>query len=114
MNKLKQAAGDGHVERVVKHYTTYKVLIIDEIGYLPIDRDSANVFFQLVAARYEKRPIILTTNQPLSKWGEVFGDYTLANAIIDWLVYHSQIIMIIGQYYRIKGKMLFDEGENTR
>lgn len=109
MEKFKQAAGDGHVERVVKHYSKYRVLIIDEIGYLPIDRDSANGFFQLVAARYEKKPIILTTNQPLSRWGEVFGDPTLANAIIDRLVHHSHIIKITGQSYRIKGKILSDE-----
>ena len=111
MEKFKQAAGDGHVERVVKHYSKYKILIIDEIGYLPIDKDSANGFFQLVAARYEKRPIILTTNQPLSNWGEVFGDSILANAIIDRLVHHSQIIKITGQSYRIKGKLLSDEGD---
>lgn len=76
---------------------------------MPIDKDSANGFFQLVASRYERRPIILTTNQPLSKWGEVFGDYTLANAIIDRLVHHSYIIKITGQSYRIKGKPLYEE-----
>jgi len=111
MEKFKIAANDGHIERVVKHYSKYKVLIIDEIGYLPIDKDSANGFFQLVAARYEKRPIILTTNQPLSRWGEVFGDNTLANAIIDRLVHHSQIIKITGPSYRIKGKQLLDEND---
>lgn len=111
MEIFKQAAGDGHIERIVKHYSKYRVLIIDEIGYLPIDKDSANGFFQLVAARYEKRPIILTTNQPLSKWGEVFGDYTLANAIIDRLVHHSTIVKITGQSYRIKGKLLYDEND---
>ena len=97
----------------MKHYAKYKLLIIDEIGYLPIDKDSAHGFFQLVAARYEKRSIILTTNQPLSKWGDVFGDYTLANAIIDRLVHHSQIIKITGQSYRIKGRELFGEAETT-
>jgi DNA replication protein DnaC len=56
--------------------------------------------------------MILTTNQPLSKWGEIFGDYTIANAIIDRLVHHSQIIKITGQSYRIKGKMLIEEDEN--
>lgn len=109
MGKFKVAAHEGRIESVVKHYAKYKLLIIDEIGYLPIDKDSANGFFQLVAARYERRPIILTTNQPLSKWGEVFGDYTLANAIIDRLVHHSYIIKITGQSYRIKGKLLFEE-----
>lgn len=109
MEKMKKAASEGRIESVVKHYSKYRVLIIDEIGYLPIDKDVANGFFQLVAARYEKRPIILTTNQPLSKWGDVFGDYTLANAIIDRLVHHSYIIKITGQSYRIKGKFLYDE-----
>ena len=109
MTKFKVAAQEGRIESVVKHYSKYKVLIIDEIGYLPIDKDSANGFFQLVASRYERRPIILTTNQPLSKWGEVFGDYTLANAIIDRLVHHSYIIKITGQSYRIKGKPLYEE-----
>lgn len=109
MAKFKVAAQEGRIESVVKHYAKYKLLIIDEIGYLPIDKDSANGFFQLVAARYERRPIILTTNQPLSKWGDVFGDYTLANAIIDRLVHHSYIIKITGQSYRIKGKLLYEE-----
>lgn len=116
MEKFKKAAAEGRIEAVVKHYSKYRVLIIDEIGYLPIDRDVANGFFQLVAARYEKRPIVLTTNQPLSKWGDVFGDYTLANAIIDRLVHHSHIIKITGQSYRIKGKLLYEDegGAGTR
>lgn len=109
MEKFKKAASEGRIESVVKHYSKYRILIIDEIGYLPIDKDVANGFFQLVATRYEKKPIILTTNQPLSKWGDVFGDYTLANAIIDRLVHHSHIIKITGQSYRIKGKLLYDE-----
>ena len=81
----------------------YKLLIIDEIGYFPVDRNIAGLFFQLVAARYEKRSVIVTTNQPLSKWGEVFGDSVIANAIIDRLVHHSKIIKITGRSYRIKG-----------
>lgn len=109
MEKFKKAHAEGKIETVVKHYLKYRVLIIDEIGYLPVDKDVANGFFQLVAARYEKKPIILTTNQPLGRWGEVFGDYTLANAIVDRLVHHSSIIKITGQSYRIKGKLLTDE-----
>jgi len=111
MEKFKKASQEGRIEQVVKHYSKYKVLLIDEIGYLPIDKNTANGFFQLVASRYESRPIILTTNQPLSKWGEVFGDYTLANAIIDRLVHHSHIIKITGQSYRVKGKILYDEND---
>ena len=109
MEKFKKAAQEGRIESIVKHYSKYRILIIDEIGYLPIEKDVASGFFQLVTARYEKKPIIITTNQPLSKWGDVFGDYTLANAIVDRLVHHSSIVKITGQSYRIKGKMLYDE-----
>ena len=111
MEKLKKAAAEGRVESIVKHYSKYRVLIIDEIGYLPVDKGAAYGFFQLIAARYEKRPTIITTNQPLSKWGDVFGDYTIANAIIDRLVHHSHIIKITGQSYRIKDKLIYDEEE---
>lgn len=112
MQKFKVAASEGRVDKVVKHYLKYKLLIIDEIGYLPVDKDAANGFFQLVAARYEKRPLIVTSNLPLSKWGEVFGDYTIANAIIDRLVHHSHIIKITGHSYRIKGKFPLDDSES--
>lgn len=86
MEKFKQAAKENRVEKVVKHYLKYTVLIIDEIGYLPVDEAAAFGFFQLIAARYEYRPTILTTNQPFSKWPDVFGDTVIANAIIDRLV----------------------------
>ena len=94
---------------MVKHYLKYTVLIIDEIGYLPIDKNASYGFFQLIAARYEKRPTILTTNQPFSKWGEVFGDPVIANAIIDRLVHHCELIKITGMSYRIKDKNIFDD-----
>ena len=113
MTKFKRAAQEGRIESVVKHYAKYRVVIIDEIGYLPIDPQTANGFFQLVAARYEKRPIIITTNQPLSKWGELFGDYTIANAIIDRLVHHSHIIKITGQSYRIKDKLIVEDEDKN-
>lgn len=85
-------------------------MIIDEIGYLPIEKEYSNIFFQLIAARYEKKSTIITTNQPLSKWGEVFNDNTIATAIIDRLVHHSSIIKITGRSYRIKD-MIIDESD---
>ena len=81
------------------------MLIIDELGYLPVEKIYATVFFQLIAARYEKKSTIITTNQPLSKWGEVLGDPVLANAIIDRLIHHSSIVKITGKSYRIKDKL---------
>ena len=109
MEKFKRAAKENRVESVVKHYLKYSILIIDEIGYLPIDKDSSYGFFQLIAARYEKRSTIITTNQPFSKWGDVFGDSVIANAILDRLVHHCEIIKITGLSYRIKGKSIFKE-----
>ena len=112
MEKFKQAAKENRVEKVVKHYLKYTVLIIDEIGYLPVDEAAAFSFFQLIAARYEYRPSILTTNQPFSKWPDVFGDAVIANAIIDRLVHHCDIVKITGHSYSIKGRNIFDETDN--
>lgn len=109
MEKFKQASKENRVEKVVKHYLKYSLLIIDEIGYLPVDKDASYGFFQLIAARYEKRSTILTTNQPFSKWGDVFGDSVIANAIIDRLVHHCELIKINGMSYRIKDKNIFEE-----
>lgn len=109
MEKLKQASKENRVEKVVKHYLKYSLLIIDEIGYLPVDRNASYGFFQLIAARYENRSTILTTNQAFNRWGEVFGDPVIANAIIDRLVHHCEIVKINGMSYRIKDKNIFDE-----
>ena len=74
MVKTKKAIAEKRKETIIKHYLKYSLLIIDEIGYLPIDRETSYVFFQLIAARYEKRSSILTTNQLFSKWEDIFGD----------------------------------------
>lgn len=109
MEKIKKATQENRLESVIKHYLKYTVLIIDEIGYLPIDRESSYGFFQLIASRYEKKPVILTTNQPFSKWADVFGDVVIANAIIDRLVHHCEIIKITGNSYRLRGKNIYDD-----
>lgn len=105
MMKLNRAQMENRLEAQLRHYLKYKVLIIDEIGYLPLDKQGANLFFQLIAKRYEKKSTIITTNKPFSKWGEVFNDNTLANAILDRLIHHSHIIKITGPSYRVKDKL---------
>ncbi|GMQ60299.1 IS21-like element ISMac3 family helper ATPase IstB [Vallitalea sediminicola] len=102
IQNLRKAYHENRLETRLKHYSKYKVLIIDEIGYLPVDQLGANLFFQLITKRYEHNSTIITTNQPFSKWGEVFSDMTLANAILDRLLHHSHIIKIIGPSYRTK------------
>ena len=91
----------------MKFFSKYKILNIDELGYMPIDIDSANLFFQLIAKRYEKHCTIITTNMPFSKWGEIFGSFTLANAVLDRLLHHSHVISIKGPSYRLKEKQAF-------
>lgn len=102
ITQLKKAHQENRLESRLKFYAKYKVLIIDEIGYMPIDTDAANIFFQLIAKRYEKNSTIITTNMPFSRWGEFFGSATLANAVLDRLLHHSTIISIKGPSYRIK------------
>ncbi|MFU0828417.1 MAG: IS21-like element helper ATPase IstB [Lachnoclostridium sp.] len=97
---------ENRLESRLRHYSKYKLLIIDEIGYLPIDKLGANLFFQLIARRYEKNSTIITTNQPFSKWAEVFDDSVIAAAILDRLLHHSIIINITGKSYRTKDKLI--------
>ena len=111
MNQLKKALDENRLESRMKFFSRYKVLIIDEIGYLPIDPDAANLFFQLIARRYDKHCTIITTNSPFSKWGEIFGSPTLANAILDRLLHHSHVISIKGPSYRLKEKQYVLEGD---
>lgn len=112
MGQLKRALLENRLENRMKFFAKYKVLIIDEIGYMPIDADSANLFFQLIARRYEKHCTIITTNTPFSKWGEIFGSPTLANAVLDRLLHHSSVVSIKGPSYRLKEKRIFLESQS--
>lgn len=109
IQNLKKAHQENRLEARLKHYSKYKVLIIDEIGYLPVDKLGANLFFQLITKRYENTSTIITTNQPFSKWGEIFSDLTLANAILDRLLHHSHVIKIVGPSYRTKDILDFTQ-----
>ena len=105
ITQLNKAHYENKLEARIKHFCSYELLIIDEIGYLPVDKQGANLFFQLIAKRYEKHSTIITTNQTFNKWGDVFSDNVLANAILDRLLHHSSIINIKGNSYRIKDKL---------
>jgi hypothetical protein len=85
-------------------YLAPKVLIIDEMGYLPLDEMGATIFFQLVSARYERGSIILTSNKSYGDWGSIFGDPIIATAILDRLLHHSTTINIRGESYRLKDR----------
>lgn len=103
--KLNKAHKENRLDKQLRHLAQYKLLIIDEVGYLPIDNQGSNLFFQLIAKRYMSKSTIITTNMPFSRWGEVFCDNTLASAVLDRLLHYSHIIRITGNSYRIKDKL---------
>ena len=105
MLKLNKAQKENRLDKQLQHLAQYKVLIIDEIGYLPVDHQGSNLLFQLITKRYMNKSTIVTTNMPFSRWGEVFSDNTLASALLDRLLHYSYIIRITGNSYRIKDKI---------
>jgi hypothetical protein len=78
------------------------LIIVDEVGYIPFEQDAANLFFQLVSSRYEHAPLILTSNLPFARWGDVLGDQIVASAMIDRIVHHAEVITLKGSSYRLK------------
>ncbi|WP_339011484.1 IS21-like element helper ATPase IstB (plasmid) [Lactococcus garvieae] len=103
IQNLRRARLENRLDDRLKHYSKYKLLIIDELGYLPISDEDAKLFFQLVDKRYEKKSTILTTNVDFRHWGdEVFGEPKIANAILDRLLHHAHVIPIVGESYRLK------------
>jgi DNA replication protein DnaC len=105
LTTLGKACGENRLEERLKLLTQPQLLIIDEIGYIPIDRHGANLFFQLVSRRYERGAIILTSNQSLGAWGDVFGDPVIATAVLDRLLHHSITVNIRGESYRLREKL---------
>lgn len=93
---------ENRLEQKLKLYARYKLLIIDEVGFLPLDEQSSKLFFQLISKRYERHSTIITTNKPLSQWAEIFGDPVIANAILDRLLHHCHVVKIVGKSYRTK------------
>lgn len=114
IEQLKQAQHENRLEAKLKHYSKYRLLIIDEIGYLNLDKAAANLMFQLISRRYEKKSTIITTNITFSGWGELFGDNITANAILDRLLHHCHVITINGSSYRTKGIFELNEEKNTK
>jgi DNA replication protein DnaC len=101
---LSKAEAEGKLSEQLSFLAKPKLLIVDELGYLPFERRSAHLFFQLVARRYERGSILITTNQNVSQWGTIFGDDVLAAAILDRLLHHSHTLVIQGESYRLRQK----------
>ena len=114
MQKLNKAQKENRLDKQLQRLAQYKILIIDEIGYLPVDHQGSNLFFQLIARRYMNKSTIVTTNMPFSRWGEVFSDNTLASAVLDRLLHKSHIIRITGNSYRTKDKIVDTDSRTNK
>ena len=99
---LAKAERDGALRERIRYFCRFALLIVDEIGYLPVTPGGGNLFFQLVNARYEKGAMILTSNRGFSEWGEIFGDSVVATALLDRLLHHAVVIQIEGSSYRLR------------
>jgi DNA replication protein DnaC len=104
--RLADAHTQGRLQAELTRLGRIPLLVIDEVGYIPFDADAANLFFQLVSSRYERASVIVTSNKPFGRWGEVFGDATVAAAMIDRLVHHAEVISLKGDSYRLKDRDL--------
>jgi DNA replication protein DnaC len=102
ITSLEEAQAAGHLGQRLKTLTHPAVLVVDEIGYLPVNRTGAMLFFQLMARRYETASTVLTSNKPFDEWGEIFGDDLMAGALIDRLLHHCHIVNIRGNSYRMR------------
>jgi DNA replication protein DnaC len=102
IEQLKKAHFENRLPEKLRTLGKYKLLVIDEIGYLPMDIQGANLFFQLIAKRYEKVSTIFASNKTFSQWNEVFADLTIASAILDRVLHHCTVINIKGESYRLK------------
>lgn len=102
--RLVKAKHENRLERALQQLAYPRLLIIDEIGYLPLSREEASLFFRLVVRRYERASLIITSNKSFLDWGEVFNDHVLATAILDRLLHHAATLNIKGESYRLKEK----------
>ena len=106
VDRLADAHNTGRLETELLRLSRNPLLIVDEVGYIPFEPEAANLFFQLVSSRYERASLIVTSNKPFGRWGEVFGDDVVAAAMIDRLVHHAEVVSLRGDSYRLKDRDL--------
>lgn len=106
VDRLATAHHANTLQEELRKLLRYPLLVIDEVGYIPFEPEAANLFFQLVSSRYERASLIVTSNKPFGRWGEVFGDDVVAAAMIDRLVHHAEVLNLRGDSYRLKDRDL--------
>jgi DNA replication protein DnaC len=106
VDRLADAHSSGRLQTELARLSRYPLVVVDEVGYIPFEPEAANLFFQLVSSRYERASLIVTSNKPFGRWGEVFGDEVVAAAMIDRLVHHAEVVSLRGDSYRLKDRDL--------
>ena len=106
VSRLAEAHTGGRLQAELTRLGRIPLIVIDEVGYIPFEAEAVNLFFQLVSARYERASLIVTSNKPFGRWGEVFGDPIVAAAMIDRLVHHAEVVSLKGDSYRLKDRDL--------
>jgi DNA replication protein DnaC len=106
VDRLADAHHSGRLQDELRRLARYPLMVVDEVGYIPFEPEAANLFFQLVSSRYERASLIVTSNKPFGRWGEVFGDDVVAAAMIDRLVHHAEVVALKGDSYRLKNRDL--------
>jgi DNA replication protein DnaC len=106
INSLSAAQAQGNLKRELRKYLQPRLLVVDELGYLPIDKHGADLLFQIISERYERGALIITTNRAYKHWPEIFNqDSTLTSALLDRLLHHSETVVIEGKSYRMKERI---------
>jgi len=106
VTRLSESKRTGQLERTMKELAKAELVIIDEWGYLPMDREEAQLLFQMIAVSYERRSLVITANLEFSKWGSIFTDDQMAAAMIDRLAHHGQLIVFEGESYRLRHALM--------
>src|ERR1700735_4426236 len=104
--RLADAHHDGRLQAELVKLARYPLIVVDEVGYIPFEPEAADLLFQLVSSRYERASLLVTSNKPFGRWGEVFGDDVVAGAMIDRLLHHAEVIALKGHSYRLRNRDL--------
>jgi DNA replication protein DnaC len=113
IENLKKAYNNRSFDYKIRTYSRFTLMIVDELGYLPLNKKESNLFFQFISSRYEKRSTIFTSNKSFSEWGEILGDEVMASAVLDRILHHCTVINVRGESYRLKERkknMLHQKG----
>lgn len=108
--RLRRARDEGRLDRELAQLARARMLVVDELGFLPLDADGARLLFQVVAAGYERQSLVVTTNLEFSRWGQTFGDEQMAAAVIDRVVHHGRLLQFRGESYRVRHALMRGEG----